>query len=318
MPLAINVILGTASFGYKPTGGLETLSDKAAITHILEVFKKHGGYQLDSARSYGESTTETILGELDLQGFKVDTKVRSMTPGCHKAELVHKSVAESLAELKTTKVNILYLHAPDRATPFAETLQAINEEHKKGAFAEFGLSNFKVEEVEEVVEIATKNGFVKPTVYQGSYNLFARKGETELFPTLRKHGIKFYAYSPLAGSLLTDTDPASLARFDKSARLGLIYSNQYMKEPQLKALELLREVGAKHGLGVQDIALRWLAHHSHLKHGLNDAIITGGRKVENIERTLVIVEKPTLPADVLKVVEEVWELVKADAVAYHF
>lgn len=48
----------------------------------------------------------------------------------------------------------------------------------------------------------------------------------------------------------------------------------------------LREVGAANGLSVSEIALRWLAHHSHLKHGLNDAIITGGRKAENIEATL--------------------------------
>lgn len=82
MPLSINVILGTASWGYKPTGGLETLSDKPTISHLLEVFKKHGGYQLDTgrsiiiwviakrntARTYAEGTTETILGELGFQG----------------------------------------------------------------------------------------------------------------------------------------------------------------------------------------------------------------------------------------------------------
>ena len=47
----------------------------------------------------------------------------------------------------------MYLHAPDRATSFAETLATINEEYKKGRFARFGLSNYKAEEVEEIVKV---------------------------------------------------------------------------------------------------------------------------------------------------------------------
>lgn len=41
----------------------------------------------------------------------------------------------------------------------------------------------------------TLAGYVKPSVLQGQYNLFARKGEEELLPVLRKHGISYYAYS---------------------------------------------------------------------------------------------------------------------------
>lgn len=40
-------------------------------------------------------------------------------------------------------------------------------------------------------------------MYQGLYNLVCRAGEAELFPVLRKHGISFYAYSPLGGSFLS-------------------------------------------------------------------------------------------------------------------
>lgn len=38
-------------------------------------------------------------------------------------------------------------------------------------------------------------GYVKPTVLQGQYNLLARRGEADLLPVLRKHGIAYYAYS---------------------------------------------------------------------------------------------------------------------------
>lgn len=64
----------------------------------------------------------------------------------------------------------MYLHAPDRETPFRETLEAMNQGYKQGVFKKFGLSNYKPEEVEEIVGICEKEGWVKPSVYQGQYN----------------------------------------------------------------------------------------------------------------------------------------------------
>lgn len=97
------------------------------------------------------------------------------------------------------QVDIYYLHAPDHSIPFEETLDGINKLYQQGSFKRFGLSNFHAEDVHKVYDICEKNGWVKPTAYQGNYNAVARKQETVLFPTLRKLGMCFYAYSPLAG-----------------------------------------------------------------------------------------------------------------------
>lgn len=45
----------------------------------------------------------------------------------------------------------------------------------------------------EYIAICEREGYVKPTVYQGRYNLVCRENET-LFPLLRKHNISFYAF----------------------------------------------------------------------------------------------------------------------------
>jgi aryl-alcohol dehydrogenase-like predicted oxidoreductase len=50
-----------------------------------------------------------------------------------------RSLQDSLAALEMKKVDIEYLHAPDRSVPFAETLEAINKEFVAGKFARFGL-----------------------------------------------------------------------------------------------------------------------------------------------------------------------------------
>jgi aflatoxin B1 aldehyde reductase len=77
--------------------------------------------------------------------------------------------------------------------------------YKTGAFKRFGLSNYAPSDVQKAYDICKKNNWVLPTCYQGNYSPVARRQETELFPTLRKLGIAFYAYSPLAGGFLTKT-----------------------------------------------------------------------------------------------------------------
>jgi len=66
------------------------------------------------------------------------------------------------------------------------------------------------------------------------------------------------------------------------------------------------------------VAFRWIVHHSILKREFDDAIIIGGHKVERIEAALHDLEKPVLPDDVLKAVNDVWEIVKHDAAKWHF
>ncbi|KAI8846304.1 hypothetical protein BC829DRAFT_269689 [Chytridium lagenaria] len=39
--------------------------------------------------------------------------------------------------------------------------------------------------------------------YQGMYNAITRAVEPELIPCLREHNMRFYAYNPLCGGLLS-------------------------------------------------------------------------------------------------------------------
>jgi aflatoxin B1 aldehyde reductase len=71
----------------------------------------------------------------------------------------------------------MYIHGPDRTTPFSEALEAIVKEYRAGKFEEFRLSIFNAAEVEECVGLCRKNGWVVPSVYQGHYNAITRRGE---------------------------------------------------------------------------------------------------------------------------------------------
>lgn len=168
------------------------------VNAYLDAFYKRGYKQIDTARIYSTGaagTSEPRLGAVEAgKRFLIDTKVKSREPGSHTREKIAENVDTSLKELKVDRINIEYLHQPDRATPFEETCEAIDKAYREGKFRKFGLSNFTAGEVAQVLEICERRGFVKPSVYQGQYNPLVRGGEKELFPLLRRNDMAFYAW----------------------------------------------------------------------------------------------------------------------------
>lgn len=191
------VIFGCASFG-DPSHPQAKFNSAENTLPLLEHLRSRAITHLDTARAYpvgAPGTSEALLGKLGVGSWAtIDTKVTSWTPGSHAAEGIARSIPGSLEALNVPKVNVMYLHAPDRATPFEITCRAMDKAYREGKFENFGISNYMAEEVEQIVEICEREGLIKPTVYQGQYNAIARSGEENLFPTLRKHGISFYAY----------------------------------------------------------------------------------------------------------------------------
>jgi aflatoxin B1 aldehyde reductase len=168
------------------------------VNQFLQIFYDRGYRNIDTARNYSPhapGSSEPRLGAVGAgEKFIVGTKVASREPGDHKKEKIAQSVDNSIAALKINQVDIEYLHIPDRTVPFEETCEAMDQAYREGKFKRFGLSNYSPAEVEQIVDICTKRGFVKPSVYQGQYNAIVRGGEKELIPILRKHGIAYHAY----------------------------------------------------------------------------------------------------------------------------
>lgn len=122
------------------------------------------------------------------------SKIKYAQPGDHEALKVELSVRESLDALQTSKVETMFLHIPDRQTPFEETLKVMNEGVRQRKFTQYGISNHTAAEVQDIISICERNGYAKPAVFQGHYNAIVRGGEKELFPLLRKNSIPFFAY----------------------------------------------------------------------------------------------------------------------------
>lgn len=225
------------------------------------------------------------------------------------------------ADAQELQVDIYYIHAPDNRVPFEDTLAGINELYKTGVFRRFGLSNFNPAQVEEVLKICNDRGYVPPTVYQGNYNAVARTAEQELLPLLRKHGIVFYAYSPIAGGFLAKK-PADFernetlqgTRWDPETFVGKMYRNLYSNRPKtLNALKQWHEIAAVEGITGAELAFRWVVHNSALSASLGDGAVIGARDENQLKNAIEAIAKGPLGADVQAKVEALWEPLKEHA-----
>ena len=154
------------------------------------------------------------------------------------------------------------------------------------------------------------------------YNALQRSAEPELFKCLRHYNIAFYAFSPLAGGILTDqyqrdtTQHEDGSRFDPKKMQGAKFRERYWNNTHFDALDVIRPVAHAHGISTAEATLRWTSHHSALKEAAGDAIIVGASSAAQLEENLMGLEKGPLPEDLVKAVDAGWEIVRGVAGPY--
>lgn len=302
-------------FGGAAVNEGRAFADATVLSEVFDIMKKGDCNVVDTASLYGKS--EELLGKAGVgDHFTVDTKHKGgFNPGNAKKENVIAD-AENSKKLLGCNVDVYYIHAPDAKVPLEDTLEGINDVYKSGFFKRFGLSNFKAEDVQRVYDICKEKGYPLPSVYQGNYSAVARRQESELFPTLRKLGISFYAYSPMAGGFLTKTKQDVLdgkGRFDVSTPIGKMYSWLYSRPAYLEALAKWEQIAKDEGVSRADLAYRWVKYNSPLKPDHGDAIIVGSSSVKQLKETLDTINKGPLSDKAAKAIDELWEGVKHEA-----
>lgn len=309
----MKLILGTMTFG----GQVEA----SEASQLLQGFFAAGHRELDTAYSYCDGRTETLLGEL-LPGLAQDglylaSKVNPWNDEGLQPQQVKQQFATILERLGRDSIDLLYLHQPDLECPVEKTLEACFEIYQQGGFRDFGLSNFAAWQVAEVVEICRRNGWMEPRVYQGMYNALTRDVERELFPCLRNYGMSFYAYNPLAGGFLTGKH-RSLQDAPDSGRFAPDrgYRDRYWRQDYFQVLEELQQAGNAGGLQPVQVAMRWLCNHSLLDAAAGDGIILGVSKLDHLAQNMAACDSSRLEDSMLEILDRGWEIIKPNCFRY--
>lgn len=308
-----NLLLGTITFGQQ--------TDVDQAREMVNIALDAGMREIDSAYVYNEGSCEKILGEIlkDIprDRFRVATKVNPRITGKLDREAITMQQTESLERLNIEYSDVMYLHFPDPTTPIEDTLAACNDLYKSGLFRELGLSNYHISDVDRIVEICTEQYDMKPVVFEGVYNAFSRNVEDELFPDIRKHGMRFTAYNPLAGGMLT----GKYTSFEEKPTDGRFavrasYQKRYWKEEFFEGADIIRKACDKAGIVMADAALRWLEFHSEIAKCGCDGIIVGSSRPSQLKANLESIEHGELPQSVVDAFDKAWEVCREAAPSY--
>jgi aflatoxin B1 aldehyde reductase len=299
--------------------------DTETAATMLTMYSDAGYQALDTAHDYGGGSGEQMLGDLGAaQQFTIATRYAPQGANhAHERDKLKAAFRLSLTRLRTDRVRILYLTTRDHSVPLESTLRGIQDLHDEGLFDEFGLSNFSVADIEDVLAITTREGWIPPSVYQGLYNALSRVVETELFPALAGHGMRFQAYNPLAGGAFasnfgTEDSVAGGSRFDLAGPQGRMYRDRYWSDAYISTLQSLHAVCAQFDIDAISAALRWLVHHSKLDSDRDDAIIIGASSIAHLQHNLSAVKQGPLPRPVLDAINNASETVRPNWPSYYF
>lgn len=310
---APDLVLGTMTFGVQ--------TDETTSCRIVENFLGQGYRELDTAHFYGAGKTEEILGRMLTPTLReqvyLATKANPWGDDGLQPQAVRRQLETSLRRLRTDSVDLFYLHAPDRNTPIEITLEACQVLFDEGKFRELGLSNYASWQVIDAWHLCKKNGWVLPTAYQGMYNGITRTVEAELFPALRSVGMRFYAYNPLAGGLLTGKH-SEIQNIPQTGRFAVLamYQDRYWKRSYFDAVDSIRALCAGQGIKLSDSALRWELFHSMLSREHRDTLIVGASSLQQFQENLAGTKLGPLPEDIITAYEHAWQLAKPDCPDY--
>jgi aryl-alcohol dehydrogenase-like predicted oxidoreductase len=284
------IILGAGNFG--GVGSLPELIGRGdspeTARDLLDRALELGIQQFDTANTYGGGRSEIILGDwLRGQGASARHKIQIATKvgnpyGCPSDDRplsgrqIRLHLERSLKRLGIEQISTYYLHEADPHTPLDETLETLSLALEQGMIASFGLSNASLAYVQRVLEAAGPALSQKLTHVQNEFHFLHTPDLAELIPFLSSRKIKYVAFSPLAGGLLTGKYQGAVSPPDGS-RLSLRpepYRRFLTQQSLLKLSEFLEGAGET----PSEAALQFVLNTPGV-----DSVIIGPRKLEHYE-----------------------------------
>lgn len=116
---------------------------------------------------------------------------------------------------------------------------------------------------------------------------------------------------PLAAGFLTGkfiNNEHAGTRFDDKNPLGNVAKKLYGAQDLHSAMKKFDVEVNSYSLTPIEVAIRWISHHSALRD--DDGIIMGASKAEQIQELVYMIKKGPLPAEVLKMAEDLWSAVR--------
>ncbi len=199
--------IGTWTFGEYSLHSPGADAEVAAIEYALSLGQNH----IDTAEMYGNGGAEQVVGRAISKVPREDIYVATKLWKTHVLRgTVRPAVEAMLKRLGTDYIDLLYIHAPWHDVPWQQSVPEICQLIDEGVVRQFGVSNFNVERMNEVIGLSTQ-----PIVANQMHYSFGHR--TEVTPELKAlceaNGTTIVAYRPLErGELFENSELSALAK----------------------------------------------------------------------------------------------------------
>ncbi len=230
--------------------------DKESIKIIRSAIEMGVNF-FDTAESYGDGHSETIIGEAIHESGKdviISTK-HSTTKNKDfrlSAASVQEAVEGSLKRLRRDYIDIYFVHWPSSDIQLKDVMDGMTKLKGQGKLRAIGVSNFQLNELKMVRQHAAID------VLQPPYSLLWRCLEDDVFHYCSENGIPLIVYSPLAFGILTSA-------FIKNGRRSLSETQGkqvLLKEPYFhlasSVLDVVEEIAQKYKCTISQVAIAWM------------------------------------------------------------
>ncbi|HZP62407.1 MAG TPA: aldo/keto reductase [Terriglobales bacterium] len=148
---------------------------------------------IDTAEMYGDGAAEQLVGDA-IHGRRDEVFIVTKVLPQHATRTGTIAACEhSLRRLRSGYIDLYLLHWRE-SVPLQETLDGFNELLDLGKIRYWGVSNFDVDDMEELLALPTGD---KVATDQVLYNLTRRGIEYDLLPWCHERNIPVMAYSPI-------------------------------------------------------------------------------------------------------------------------
>lgn len=238
---------------------------------------------IDTAAIYGLGHSEEIVGQAVKSSshqpliftkcsmrWDAERKIyRSLKPAS-----VVEELEASLRRLGVDSIDLYQIHWPNPEEEIEEGWAELARQQKAGKVRWIGVSNFSVDQMKRAQAIAPITSLQPP------YSMLRPAIEAEILPYCLENGIGVINYSPMVSGLLTGRMSAErvAAMPGDDWRRKAVEFNEPRLNRNLKLVEVLREIGAAHGVEPGVVAVAWTLHHPAIT-----AAIVGGRSGEQVK-----------------------------------
>lgn len=261
------ISLGTMTFGEEWGWG----AGESEARRIFDMYVDRGGNFVDTAVNYTNGASERLVGMFikeKRERIVLATKFTMArdpgnpnSGGNHRLNMT-RSVEQSLRQLDTDRIDLLYLHAWDMTTQPDEVMRALDDLVRSGKVQYLGICNTPAWRVSQMQAIADLRGWSPLVALQIEYSLVERTVEHELMPMAAALGLGVLPWSPLGGGVLTgkytrsDVDVSGEASVSPT-RKGVIASSGHLNERAIRIAEVVRAVADDIGTTPSQVAIAW-------------------------------------------------------------